>query len=41
MPGETWAALDQGAHGLPGGSSLARLLEEHRGVRNKALWPPQ
>ena len=33
----TWSAIDQalarGRHGLPGGSSLARLLGEHRGVR--------
>jgi hypothetical protein len=32
--GETWgrldAALREGARGLPGGSSLARLLDEHR-----------
>jgi hypothetical protein len=36
--GETWAAvqaaLSQGGRGLPGRSSLARLLAEHRGVRN-------
>jgi hypothetical protein len=36
--GETWSALDtalvRGARGLPGGSSLARVLAEHRGVRN-------
>ncbi|MFM9959789.1 MAG: hypothetical protein ACKV2Q_01020 [Planctomycetaceae bacterium] len=35
---ETWAriqdALLTGTRGLPGGSSLARLLAEHRGVRN-------
>jgi hypothetical protein len=40
VPGETWmaveAALDLGNRGLPGGSSLARLLAEHRGVRNRA-----
>ena len=38
MPGETWhavhSALSTGTRGLPGGSSLARLLFEHRGVRN-------
>ncbi|HEV7225800.1 MAG TPA: hypothetical protein VGN42_24050 [Pirellulales bacterium] len=38
-PGETWsgitAALQIGARGLPGGSSLAKLLAEHRGVRYK------
>jgi hypothetical protein len=37
-PGETWMAvhmaLTQGSRGLPGGSSLARLLAKHRGVRN-------
>jgi len=36
-PGETWTgvqeALDKGRRGLPGGSSLSRLLAEHRGVR--------
>jgi hypothetical protein len=34
------AALDQGSRGLPGGSSLAKLLAEHRRVRNKANLPP-
>jgi hypothetical protein len=38
-PGETWigvdSALREGSRQLPGGSSLARLLAEHRGVRNK------
>src|SRR5690349_10355485 len=37
-PGEMWRALDSalrvGLRGLPGGSSLARLLAEQRGVRN-------
>jgi hypothetical protein len=37
-PGETWhavhAALSNGKRGLPGGSSLARLLAAERGVRN-------
>jgi hypothetical protein len=37
-PEETWLAVDvaleQGNRGLPGGSSLPRLLAEHRGVRN-------
>jgi hypothetical protein len=37
-PGETWlaadAALRYGARGIPGGSSLARLLAQRRGVRN-------
>jgi hypothetical protein len=35
-PGETWAALNMalrlGLRGLPGGSSLARLLRQERGV---------
>src|SRR5262249_35475134 len=43
-PGETWknidAALHQGCRALPGGSSLAQLLGEHRGVRNPADLPP-
>jgi hypothetical protein len=38
-PGETWANIDQalrkGLRTLPGGSSLAQLLTEHRGVRNR------
>jgi hypothetical protein len=37
-PGETWCGirneLRRGGRGLPGGSSLARLLEEHRDRRN-------
>ena len=37
-PGEKWPNIDQmlrdGGRGLPGGSSLARLLAEGRGVRN-------
>ena len=37
-PGETWSgvakALRRGFRGLEGGSSLARLLEQERGVRN-------
>lgn len=36
--GETWSAVDHslriGRRGMPGGSSLARLLESRRGVRN-------
>jgi hypothetical protein len=36
-PGETWAAveaaLQNGLRGLPGGSSLYRLLVRHRGIR--------
>jgi hypothetical protein len=43
-PGQTWAAvnraLGRGGRGLPGGSSLARLLEGHRGKRNQAHAPP-
>jgi hypothetical protein len=41
--GETWSAINlalaQGSRGLPGGSSLARLLEEHRG-KQRRLPPP-
>jgi hypothetical protein len=41
--GETWrginAALSHGCRGLPGGSSLARLLAKHRGVRNQLRLP--
>ncbi|HEV3021469.1 MAG TPA: hypothetical protein VGX76_03345 [Pirellulales bacterium] len=37
--GETWGLVDQalraGRRGLPGGSSLARFLAEHRGARNR------
>jgi hypothetical protein len=43
-PGETWANVDQalvkGLRGLPPGSSLARLLAEHCGVRNIQALPP-
>jgi superfamily II DNA or RNA helicase len=43
-PGDIWgnvnAALSQGARGLPGGSSLAKLLARERGVRNKHALPP-
>ncbi len=43
-PGETWSrvhhALYQGGRGLRGGSSLARLLAERRGVRNIHDLPP-
>ncbi len=42
-PRETWsgvnAALRLGSRGLPGGCSLARLLAEHRGVRNRGALP--
>jgi hypothetical protein len=44
VPGENWklisVALLRGVRGLPGGSSLARLLAEHRGARNPADLPP-
>ena len=43
-PGETWAyvnaALVAGTRGLPGGSSLARLLKKERGQRNHLALPP-
>ncbi len=43
-PGETWKgiqmALVKGRRGLPGGSTLARLLAEHRGVKNHYDLPP-
>lgn len=42
-PGESWsginAALDRGLRGLPGGSSLAQLLSQHRGRRNQKDQP--
>jgi hypothetical protein len=42
--GEKWSAIDmalrRGARGLPGGSSLPKLLCEHRGVRNRKQLPP-
>jgi hypothetical protein len=42
-PDQTWGAIDTalavGCRGLPGGSSLACLLEEHRGVRNHMRLP--
>jgi hypothetical protein len=42
--GETWLAVDSalrvGLRGLPGGSSLPRVLTDHRGVRNHADLPP-
>jgi hypothetical protein len=42
-PEETWngisQALARGGRGLPGGSSLARLLAEHRQVRNSKNLP--
>jgi hypothetical protein len=43
-PGEKWShvneALTSGSRGLPGGSSLAQLLAETRGVRNIQALPP-
>ena len=43
VPGETWAAVDaalhQGHRGLPGGSSLARLLDEAGKKRNHLALP--
>ena len=43
-PGESWAkinsALKAGIRGLPGRSSLAQVLAEHRGVRNRSALPP-
>lgn len=43
-PGEVWisinTALKMGQRGLPGGSSLAKLLAEHREVRNRGDLPP-
>jgi hypothetical protein len=41
---DTWAKIDSslraGVRGLPGGSSLAKLLAEHRSVRNIMDLPP-
>jgi hypothetical protein len=43
-PGESWravnAALAQGLRGLPGGSSLPRLLDQERGVRDQRYHAP-
>jgi superfamily II DNA or RNA helicase len=43
-PGETWLGVNhslmRGARGLPGGSSLAQLLDDRRGVRNRMNLPP-
>src|SRR5262249_25629238 len=43
-PGESWGAISlsllYGRRGLEAGSSLARLLAEHRGVRNPKALPP-
>src|SRR4051812_41070329 len=42
--GEKWynvdMALRRGSRGLPGGSSLAQLLAERRGYRNRKQLPP-
>lgn len=44
VPFERWPTIDEalrsGGRGLPGGSSLARLLAERRGARNPAELPP-
>ncbi len=41
--GESWGAISgslaRGGRGLPGGSSLAKLLAEHRGARNPKALP--
>lgn len=41
---ETWSAvqtsLQRGTRGLPGGGSLAQLLDEHRGVKNHLAGAP-
>jgi hypothetical protein len=41
--GESWRTVEKvlrkGGRGLPGGSSLARLLSEHRGKRNRKVPP--
>ena len=34
------AALQNGSRGMPGGATLPRLLQEHRGVRNRKRLPP-
>jgi hypothetical protein len=43
-PGESWPALNdtlrRGARGLPGGSSLSKLLAEQRGVKYQPILPP-
>jgi hypothetical protein len=43
VPDETWSAvesaLQQGSRGLPGGTTLYRLLQEHRGVRCRGRLP--
>ena len=43
VAGENWSAiqgaLDKGQRGLPGGSSLAQLLDDQRGVRNRMRLP--
>jgi phage-related protein len=44
LPDTTWPAIDgnlqKGTRGLPGGSSLAKLLLAHRGVRHHLYLPP-
>jgi hypothetical protein len=42
-PGEHWSAINSalinGRRGLPGGSSLTKLVAQHRGVRRRTLRP--
>jgi hypothetical protein len=42
--GETWANIEsnlrRGERGLPYRTTLARLMAEHRGVRNRGALPP-
>ena len=46
VPGQSWAAIDEalrrGRRGLPGGDSLARLLDRHRDRRGHGWvsWTP-
>ncbi len=44
LPDQTWGGVDwalkKGYRGLPGGSSLSRLLAEHRGVKKQRFQPP-
>jgi hypothetical protein len=41
---ETWSGIDnaltRGLRGFPGGSSVAKLLQKHRGQRNRRNLPP-
>ena len=46
-PGQSWAAIDEalrrGGRGLPGGDTLARLLDRHHGHRpyGRGHWRPE